>query len=93
MGASNSAVIGAIIGGTCGAIMGVWFLGIGLLLGTFLGIFLGAFLVELLIQRDLVKSLKAGAGGLLGRIGSIIAKVAIGIIMVGTVASRIIRLH
>src|SRR4030042_7190231 len=70
-GASNPAVAGAIIGGIVGAILGLGFFGMGLIPGTFLGIFLGAFLVELVIQRDLVKSLKAGAGGGLGRIGSV----------------------
>jgi len=90
LGASNIAVAGAIVGGIAGAILGVGFFGIGLILGTFLGIFLGAFLVELIIQRDLVKSLKAGAGGVLGRLGSIAAKVIISIIMFFILANQII---
>ena len=80
-GASNKAVIGAVIGGIIGAVLGAGFLGIGIILGTFLGIFLGAFFVEFIIQKDLVKSLKAGAGGILGRLGSIVAKVIIAIAM------------
>lgn len=88
-GASNSAVVGAVIGGIAGAVLGVGFFGIGIVLGTFLGIFLGAFLVELILQRDLIKSLKAGTGGVLGRIGSIIAKVIIAVIMFAIIASKI----
>ncbi len=91
-GASNAAVVGAIIGGILGAIAGAAFFGIGLILGTFLGIFLGAFLVELMLKKDVIKSLKAGAGGVLGRIGSIVAKVIIAICMFTIVASRIINL-
>ncbi|MFH1593359.1 MAG: DUF456 domain-containing protein [Candidatus Omnitrophota bacterium] len=90
LGASNAAIVGAIIGGIFGAILGAGFFGIGLILGTFLGIFLGAFLVELVIHKDIVKSLKAGAGGILGRLGSIIAKVAIAIIMFYIIASRVV---
>jgi uncharacterized protein YqgC (DUF456 family) len=91
LGASNMAVAGAIIGGVLGAILGAGFFGVGLILGTFLGIFLGAFLVELAIQKDFVKSLKAGAGGVLGRIGSIVAKVVIAFIMFGVIISNMIE--
>ncbi|NQT47134.1 MAG: DUF456 domain-containing protein [Candidatus Omnitrophica bacterium] len=90
LGASNAAVVGAIIGGIIGALLGVGFFGIGLILGTFLGIFGGAFLVELILQKDLVKSLKAGAGGVLGRMGSIIAKIVIAIIMLSIMVPRVI---
>jgi len=89
-GASNKAVIGALIGGILGAIAGVGFLGIGVILGTFLGIFLGALVVELVNHRDLVKSLKAGTGGVLGRVASILVKVAIAGIMFTIIISRII---
>lgn len=81
LGASNKACVGAIIGGIIGAIAGVGFLGIGIIAGTFLGIFLGAFLVEYFLQKDLIRSLKSAAGGVLGRIGSIIAKVLIAVAM------------
>ena len=63
MGESGPAVMGALAGGICGALSGALFLGVGFVLSTFLGIFLGAFLVELFIQRDFIKSLKAGTGG------------------------------
>ncbi|MFH1867491.1 MAG: DUF456 domain-containing protein [Candidatus Omnitrophota bacterium] len=92
LGASNKACVGAIIGGILGAIAGAGFLGIGIIAGTFLGIFMGAFLVELIMQRDLIKSLKAGAGGVLGRIGSIIAKVLIAIAMLAIMISHVIKI-
>ncbi|MFH0827019.1 MAG: DUF456 domain-containing protein [Candidatus Omnitrophota bacterium] len=85
-GASNAAIVGAIIGGIVGAIAGVSFLGIGLFLGTLFGLFLGAFLVELIIQKDLIRSLKAGAGSVLGRLGSVFAKVLIAIAMFAVMA-------
>lgn len=88
-GASNMAIVGAVIGGILGAVFGAGLLGVGLVLGTFLGIFLGAFLVEYIIQGDLVKSLKAGLGGVLGRVGSIAVKAVIGIIMIALIALRI----
>ncbi len=89
MGASNAAVAGAIIGGIIGAILGVGFFGVGLILGTFIGIFLGAFLAELMVKGDVVKSLKAGAGGVFGRIGSIIAKLIIAGLMFYIMGSNI----
>ena len=88
-GASNAAIVGALIGGVIGAALGMGFLGIGLILGTFLGIFLGAFTVELLLQRDLVKSLKAGVGGLLGRAGAVALKVIIAVVMFAIIAFKL----
>jgi len=90
LGASNAATVGAVIGGIIGAAAGAAFLGIGLILGTFLGIFLGAFLVELVLQKDLIKSLKSGAGGVLGRLGSIIAKIAIAAAMFWIMIARLL---
>jgi uncharacterized protein YqgC (DUF456 family) len=90
-GASNKAVIGAIIGGIVGALLGAGILGIGLIIGTFFGIFIGAFSVELLTQKDLIKSIKAGTGGVLGRIGSIAAKLVIVLIMLTIITVRIIH--
>lgn len=89
-GASNAATAGAVIGGIVGAIAGAGFLGVGLILGTFLGIFLGAFIVELLLHRDLVRSLKAGTGGVIGRVGSIVFKVFIAVAMFWIMITRII---
>ena len=90
LGASNAAVVGAIVGGILGAILGAGVFGIGLILGTLVGIFLGAFVVELILQKNFVKSLKAGSGGVLGRLGSIVAKVIIAIIMFVILALNIV---
>ena len=91
LGASNAAVAGAIIGGILGAALGTAFFGVGLILGAFLGIFIGAFLVELVIKRDLIKSLKAGAGSVLGRVGSVIIKVMIAMAMFAILATSIFK--
>lgn len=90
-GASNAAIIGGIAGGIIGAALGVGFLGVGLIVGTLLGIFLGAGLVELIAKRNIISSLKAGAGSVAGRIGSIVAKLVIAIIMFSIIASKIIN--
>jgi len=90
-GATNAAVFGAITGGILGAAIGAVFFGIGLIPGTFLGIFLGSFLAELLVKRDVIKSLKAGTGSVLGRAGSIAAKILIAIIMFLIMALNIIN--
>ncbi|MFC1667159.1 DUF456 family protein [Candidatus Omnitrophota bacterium] len=89
-GASNIAALGALIGGILGALVGATMFGIGLIPATFLGIFLGAFLIELTVHKNLVKSLKAGIGGVLGRIGSIVAKAIIAMIMFYIIISSMI---
>jgi len=88
-GASNYAAIGAIIGGILGALAGLSFLGVGVIPSTLLGVFLGAFLVEFCLQRDLIKSLKAGVGSLIGRVGSILLKCIIAIIMLAIVILKV----
>ena len=92
-GASNRAVVGALAGGVLGALIGIHFLGVGLIIGTFLGIFCGAFIVELFRHRDFIKSFKAGAGGVLGRAGSIIVKVVVALVMCGVILHRLISAH
>jgi uncharacterized protein YqgC (DUF456 family) len=91
LGASNAAVAGAIIGGILGAALGTALFGVGLIVGAFLGIFVGAFLVELVLKRDLVKSLKAGAGSVLGRVGSVVIKVLIAAGMFVILATNIMK--
>ncbi len=86
---SNKAALGALIGGVIGAMLGTAFLGIGIILGTFLGIFLGIFLSEIITKKDLAKSLKAGAGGIIGRFGAIAAKVVVAIIMLIIIGVRV----
>jgi len=80
-GASGYAIWGALLGGIIGAVLGTALLGVGVIIGTFLGIFLGAFLVELLGRQGMRRALMAGAGSLLGRLGSIIVKLMIALIM------------
>ncbi|MBN1871744.1 MAG: DUF456 domain-containing protein [Candidatus Omnitrophica bacterium] len=92
-GASNKAIVGALLGGIFGALIGVSFFGVGIIVGTFAGIFLGAFFVELFSNRDLLRSVKAGAGGVLGRIGSIVAKLFIAILMVWIIWGRFASPH
>lgn len=89
-GASNKAAIGALAGGIIGALFGSLFFGIGLIPGTFLGIFFGAFIVELYLKKDIIQSVKAGAGGVIGRIGAIAAKVIIALVMFIILIVRII---
>lgn len=88
-GASNKAIVGALVGAGLGAVLGVGFLGIGIILGTFLGIFLGAFVTELFVYKDLKRSLKSGVGGLLGRIGSIFAKILVAFAMFSVIIFRV----
>ena len=83
-GASNRAIVGALLGGMLGAVLGTAFFGVGIIVGTFAGIFLGAFFVELFSKKDMVRSIKAGTGGVVGRIGSIAAKLVIAAVMMGT---------
>jgi len=89
-GASNLAAVGALVGGIIGAILGGILLGIGLILGAFLGIFLGALAMELCCKKDLTASIKAGVGGVLGRIGSIVVKVLLALVMIGIIVERLI---
>jgi uncharacterized protein len=89
VGGSNAAVVGALLGGIAGAILGTAVLGVGIIIGTFLGIFVGAFSGELLLGRGVVKSLKAGAGSVVGRGASIAAKVFIALIMFAIIGYNI----
>ena len=91
-GASNKAAIGAMVGGVIGAIVGSIGLGIGIVVGTFTGIFLGALIVELIIYKDFKRSLKAGAGGVIGRVGSIAVKVIVAVAMVGIIIYNFFKL-
>ena len=88
-GASNKAAIGALVGGIVGAMIGLSIAGIGAFLGALLGIFSGAFLVEYLLHRDIIRSIKAGTGGVIGRIGLIFAKMVLVGIMFWVIISNI----
>ncbi|MGB2629653.1 MAG: DUF456 family protein [Candidatus Omnitrophota bacterium] len=81
------------MGGVLGAIAGTAAFGVGVFIGALLGIFIGAFLVELFIHKDLIRSFKAGAGGVLGRVGSIAAKVVILLVMFYVMISNILAFY
>ncbi len=72
-GAGRAGTWGAVIG----AVAGLFFLPVGLLLGPFLGALVG----ELLAGRSVEDSLRAGWGGLLGTLGSIVVKFAVAVAM------------
>jgi uncharacterized protein YqgC (DUF456 family) len=81
-GASKAGVAGAIIGGIIGAIVGVPVFLIGSLLGLFIGAFLGAFVVEFFMKGDAEEAFKAGIGAFKGRVGAIMVKELLGIVMI-----------
>ncbi|HYF76111.1 MAG TPA: DUF456 domain-containing protein [Symbiobacteriaceae bacterium] len=73
-GAGKAGAWGAVIG----SIAGLFFMPIGLVLGPFLG----ALIFELVAGRDTKEAFKAGVGGLIGVLGSILINVIVGIGMV-----------
>lgn len=89
-GASNWAVAGAMIGGIAGVIWGAALAGIGAFFGVFIGIFTGAFLAEWLVKGDVRQSIKAGTGGVFGRVGAIAVKTVIALIIIAMLAVKII---
>lgn len=70
-GAGKAGAWGAIIG----AFGGLFFLPVGLVLGPFLG----ALVAELLAGRTSDESIRAGWGGLIGTVGSIVIKITVAI--------------
>jgi len=68
---------GSVLGGLAGLLFGS-------LPGMIAGIFLGAFALELLFgNRDPVRALKVGGGGLLGFLGGTLMKVVFSLLMIG----------
>jgi uncharacterized protein YqgC (DUF456 family) len=83
-GASIGGTVAAIVGSIVGLGVGTGALPIiGTLIGAFVGAFLGAFIYEYIRLGDREHALRAGLGAFLGRTASIIAKEAIGLLMVG----------
>lgn len=70
-GASKAGAVGAVVG----SFAGLFFLPLGL----FLGPFLGAVVAELISGRTTTESVRAGFGGLIGALGSMVVKVIIAI--------------
>ncbi len=89
-GASRAGIIGAVAGGILGGIVGTGILPlIGSVVGLLIGAFSGAFLVELAIKKKPAQALRAGWGTFTGRIGGILAKVILGIVMIILILARI----
>lgn len=89
-GASRAGIMGAIAGGILGGIVGTGILPlIGSVIGLLIGAFSGAFLVELILKKKPAQALRAGWGTFTGRIGGILTKVILGIIMITLVLVRI----
>ena len=82
-GGGKGAIIASLVGCIVGAIVGTpWFPVVGTLMGAIVGAFGGAALYELLIVgKTTGASIKTGVGAALGRIGGVIAKLAIGLAM------------
>ncbi len=78
-GATKASAWSAIAGAIFGTVIGSLIPGIGILIGSFIGLFLGAFLMELFLKKDIILSLKAGTGSILGRTASVFVKLAIAI--------------
>jgi uncharacterized protein YqgC (DUF456 family) len=89
-GASTGATVAAIVGSIVGLGLGTGvFPLIGTLVGAFAGAFLGAFIYEYIRLGDREQALQAGLGAFLGRTAAVIAKEAIGILMVGLIVYQI----
>ena len=89
-GASRAGIMGAIIGGILGGIIGTGILPlIGSVIGLLVGAFSGAFLMELAIKKKPAQALRAGWGTFTGRIGGILTKVILAIVMIILVLVKI----
>ena len=75
-GATKWGIIGSLFGGIGGFLTGG-------IVGLIIGPFLGAVLLELVFGKDLRGAFKSGVGTLVGFIGGAVAKLAIGVIMIG----------
>jgi Uncharacterized protein conserved in bacteria len=72
-GASRAGAVGAVVG----SLVGLFFLPIGLLAGPFVGAVVG----ELISGRTASESIRAGWGGLIGALSSLVVKVTVAIAM------------
>ena len=85
-GASTGATIAAVVGSIVGLVLGSGIAPIvGTIVGAFAGAFLGAFLYEYVRLKDPHQAFRAGMGAFLGRTAAVIAKEAIGVLMVGLI--------
>jgi len=91
MGASKKASWSALICGILGAIFlsGIVPI-IGTIIGAFVGAFLGAFLIELVWERKWREALNAGISALVGRLSSVVSKIAVGSAMIVITISQLV---
>jgi len=82
-GATKWGMIGSVIGGIGGFFMGG-------IIGLIFGPFFGAVLLELIFDKDITGAFKSGVGTLVGFLGGAIAKLAIGVIMIGIFIWKVI---
>ena len=89
-GTSKAGIMGAIGGGILGGIVGTGIIPlIGSVFGLLIGAFLGAFLMELIIKKKPAQALRAGWGTFTGRIGGILTKIILAIVMVILILAKI----
>ncbi|BAS27901.1 DUF456 domain-containing protein [Limnochorda pilosa] len=79
-GAGRAGACGAVLG----AVVGLFFLPLGLVLGPFLG----ALVAELFSGKDLPQSVRAGWGGLVGTLGSVAVNFAVALGMMLAFVAR-----
>ncbi len=75
-GATRWGLIGSLIGGVAGFFMGG-------IVGLIFGPFFGAVLFELIFGKDFASAFKSGVGTLVGFLGGAIAKLVIGVVIIG----------
>jgi len=90
-GASRQAAWAGMLGGLIGALIGSLFLGVGAFIGTLMGIFTGVLVVEMPRHKDWKRAMTAGTGGILGRLGAIVTKVVLALLMGGIMIYDIIQ--
>jgi len=89
-GASRVGIMGAVAGGILGGIVGTGILPlVGSVIGLLIGAFSGAFLMELAIKKKPAQALRAGWGTFTGRIGGILTKIILAIVMIVLVLARL----
>jgi uncharacterized protein len=83
-GASKGAMVAALVGCIVGAIVGApFFLIIGAVVGALVGAFTAAAAYEVLMsQKDYDVAMRVGFGATVGKIGGILGKLAVGVLMV-----------
>jgi uncharacterized protein len=89
-GASNRAVLAALVGGLAGAFLANNAVPIiGALVGAFLGVYLGAFLYTWWAENDSGQAFRAGIGAFMGRMGAILIKGAIAVAMTAVIVHEV----